>query len=148
MDFTGADGILMGATALITAILTQFFNFLHRKRQDDLKHENEEDDRVISGYQLTIAKLDTRIDVLEKAYDAMRKEHVECIVVQAELRGEIAALRKQFSLVPTPPLPSELPPPIAPPPHLRSPQITPHNQYQHLQPPNIPSHNIEPLDQK
>lgn len=144
MDLSGADGILMGVTALTSALATQFFNYLHRKRQEDQKHENDEDDRVIAGYQLTINKLDARIATLEKAYDNIRKEHVDCIIVQAELRGEIAALHKQIGNNPNPAhiLPSDKPPPLAPPPFVNSPHITPHN------PPQIPTRSIEPLDQK
>lgn len=144
MDITSTDGILMGLTALTTGIATQFFNYLRNSRQDQQKHESEEDDKIIAGYQLTIAKLDDRIQALEKAYDTMRKEHVDCIVIQAELRGEINALHKQLGNNPDSILPSSKPPPVAPPPKISSPHITPHN-YDH---PSIPIRSIEPLDQK
>lgn len=144
MDITSTDGILMLASTATGVIATQFFNYLRNKRLDNQKHETEEDDRVIAGYQLTISKLDDRIQALEKAYDTMRKEHVDCIVVQAELRGEIAALHKQLGNNPYPVQPSQIPPPVAPPPKISSPQITPHD-YQH---PSIPTRSIHPTDLK
>jgi hypothetical protein len=150
MDLTGADTLLVAASTATGAIVTQFFNYLKQRRQDNQRHETEEDDRVIAGYQLTITKLDNRIDALEKAYDKMRREHVDCIVVQAELRGEIAALHKQIGNNPNAAFPSAVnPPPIAPPPHRNSPHITPHNPesaYQQIS--SIPTRSIEPLDQK
>ncbi len=150
MDLTGADGLLMALSTATGALLTQFFNYLRNRRRDDLEYEAAEDDKIIAGYQLTIARLDDRIETLEKAYAEMRKEHVDCIVIQGELRGEIAALHKQLGNNPNATLASQKPPPVAPPPHHNSPQVTPHN----FQYPSVPQHggvpgrSIEPLDQK
>lgn len=152
MDFTGTDGLLMAASTATGAIATQFFNYLRNSRLDEQKHNDDEDDKIIKGYNLTIARLDDRIITLEKAYDTMRREHIDCITVQAELRGEIAALHKQIGNTNNPNsattlLPSSIPPPVAPPPHRNSPQITPHN-HDHPAPPSIPIRSIEPQDQK
>ena len=98
-DITAQEGVFAGLAALIAAGFTQLLNHLYKTTKAKQEHDKDQDDRVIKGYELTIAKLDARITALEAELKttrlelrAVRQEHAECLRVQAELYTKIAIL--------------------------------------------------------
>lgn len=104
MDLPVSEAMIAAISLAVGALLTKIFQFLQQRYKDQVAVDDVRTGKIISGYQLTIDRLDGRIDTLEAELTQVRTEHLQCLQVQAELKAEIAKLNERVSKLPVPPV--------------------------------------------
>src|SRR3990167_2512175 len=98
MDFPVNDAIIAIIFTALGGFLTKLLDFLRQQTKDKIAAEDTTDRKILAGYELTITKLDQRVVALDGAYEAIRREHLDCIRVQSELRAELIILKQKLGL--------------------------------------------------
>lgn len=108
LSSSGLHVIIAAVFTTLGVILKAAFDYLKQRHKDDLEADQNINEQIVKGYNLTIAKLDARITALEAELRktreehkiemaAVRAEHVECLRVQGQLKSDIASLTTRIA---------------------------------------------------